>query len=84
MRKKLLLGFFTIFVVFSSFISSPVHGRGTGIEILCCRPVCGGCGPRGDVMCDYKKYSECLNLKGWEVEDCVDCRARDRQPEQSD
>ena len=42
-------------------------------EILCCRPVCSGCGNSQDFLCDYQSPSACSNLDGWKVEDCSDC-----------
>ena len=41
--------------------------------IPCCRPVCSGCGTKGDFLCDYQTPQECHNLDGWKVEDCTDC-----------
>ncbi|GEM_PF-2353309 len=48
-------------------------------EIFCCRPVCNGCGKKGDTICDLKSVDECRSLDGWEVEDCTDCEGLERK-----
>ncbi len=66
-RAVLLIMIHAMVLAGPSFIGSQAR------EILCCRPVCVGCGPGRDALCDYKTAEECGNLKGWEVEDCTDC-----------
>jgi hypothetical protein len=41
-------------------------------EVLCCRPVCSGCGS-GSTVCEYKSPDECHAMGGWSVEDCTEC-----------
>jgi hypothetical protein len=80
MRKYTLIAA-TVMVVF--LFSGQVWGAQIETEILCCRPVCSGCGPGMDTLCDYKTRTQCLNLKGWEVEDCIDCKPTDHDEERS-
>lgn len=81
MNRKLK---FMCLILITICILSPVRASfGEDAEVLCCRPVCGGCGAASDTMCDYKKFSQCRNLGGWEVEDCADCAKIDH-PRQKD
>jgi hypothetical protein len=73
--KKILL----FLVIISVLVVIPALLLSQQTEILCCRPVCSGCGKKGYTLCDFKSVEECRNLDGWEVEDCTDCDVRKRK-----
>lgn len=68
--KRILIFLVVVTVVLSS--TAGLSSRKP--KIWCCRPVCT-CNPKV-VTCDRKTFEECHELRGWEVIDCSDCRAR--------